>query len=150
LCGGDLYRFDHRSRRVAMEICASPSRDFRAEARPDRAGSPANFARRFSIFLGAELTYDNYLDYCSVEGVEPATSPLRIGTMSFVAPISANFEWASILGGFAGFPVLDRGAGIQESGVDAVFDRVRSVPVIASRRARSHVEDAACGEDGEG
>ena len=69
-----FHRFDHRSRRVAMENLrvAFPRLSERKRDLIAR-GSARNFARTFLDFFWAQnLTYDNYRDYCTVEGVEAA------------------------------------------------------------------------------
>ncbi len=131
-CAAALFhRFDHRSRRVAMENLrvAFPRLSERKRDLIAR-GSARNFARTFLDFFWAQnLTYDNYRDYCTVEGVEAAhLSHYESGSHVICCAHYGNFEWASILGGFAGYQSLIVAQEFKNPALDPIFNRIRCVP----------------------
>lgn len=125
-----FYRFDARSRRVALENLRAAFPGL-SERRRDliARGAARNFARTFlDLFWARNLTVDNYRDYCVMIGFEAleASRVLANGSILCCAHFG-NFEWASIVTGFAGLPTLIVAQEFKNPGLDAVFNGARGV-----------------------
>ena len=92
-------------------------------------GAARNVARTFlDLFWARNLTAENFQRYCDVEGLEAAMKRRQEpGGFIVCCAHYGNFEWASILGGFAGF----RGAAIAQEfknqRLEEIFSRARAV-----------------------
>ncbi len=130
LAGAAFYRFDARSRRVALENlrCAFPKlsasrRDLLAR------GSARNFARTFlDLFWARNLTPANWRRFMVVEGADAVrASRARHGGSIMCSAHFGNFEWASLATGFEGEPRLVSAQEFKNARLDAVFSGLREI-----------------------
>ena len=125
-----FYRFDARSRRVALENLRAAFPGLSAQRRDLIArGAARNFARTFlDLFWARNLTADNYRNYCTIEGFEAVeASRARANGSILCCAHFGNFEWASLVTGFAGLPTLIVAQEFKNPGLDAIFNGARAV-----------------------
>ncbi|OAI43036.1 hypothetical protein AYO41_00530 [Verrucomicrobia bacterium SCGC AG-212-E04] len=130
-CAGALfYRFDARSRRVAQENLRAAFPGL-SERRRDliARGAARNFARTFlDLFWARNLTAANYQRHCAMVGFEEVlASRTRANGSILCCAHFGNFEWASLVTGFAGLPTLIVAQEFKNAGLDAIFNGARAI-----------------------
>lgn len=124
-----FHRFDARSRRVALENLRAAFPEL-SERRRDliARGAARNFARTFlDLFWARNLTAENYQRYCTMEGFEGVeASRIRANGSILCCAHFGNFEWASLVTGFAGLPTLIVAQEFKNPGLDAIFNDARA------------------------
>ncbi len=128
--GAAYYRFDARSRRIALENlrCAFPRLSPRRREILAR-GAARNFARTFlDLFWARNLTPANWREYALVEGAAGfhATRAQFEGSIGCCIHYG-NFEWASIATGFEGIRSLIVAQEFKNSRLDPLFNGLREI-----------------------
>ena len=92
-------------------------------------GAARNLARTFlDLFWARNLTAKNYRGVCTPDGLEAALKSKETpGGFVICCAHNGNFEWASILGGFAGFSAGIIAQEFKNPRIDAIINGARIV-----------------------
>ncbi len=127
--GSLFYRFDRRSRRVALDnlrLALGDQFDPAARQRIARQ-SFKNFARAMlDLFWAANLTPDNYTRHIKlVDFHHVFDSHRQHGGMIYLSLHAGSHEWVSLTGGFIGLPASMVALDFKNPSLDAVFRQAR-------------------------
>ena len=127
--GNLFYRFDRRSRAVALDnlrLTLSATHAPTAREQIARA-SFRNFARAMlDLFWARNLSYENYSRYLRVEGAQETRAVhARHGGVVFLALHAGSHEWVALSPGFVGVPSTMVALPFKNEALDAVFHRAR-------------------------
>ncbi len=127
--GNLFYRFDRRSRAVALEnLRLSLGATFDDARREQIArASFRNFARAMlDLFWARNLTPSNFEKYIKVENFGVIREAhARHGGVIFLALHAGSHEWVSLTSGFVGMPSSMVALDFKNPSLDAVFRRAR-------------------------
>ena len=123
------YRFDRKTRRVALEnlrLTLGESLDAEARERVARA-SFLNFARTMiDLFWARNLNAGNYEYYLKPRGFEAAQAVYKEHkSIIFLVLHYGTYEWLSLTGGFVGLPVWIVSLDFKNSLLTELFREVR-------------------------
>lgn len=127
--GALYYRFDHKTRRVALENLRLTLGDTLDAAERERVARASflNFARAMlDLFWARNLTPENYTRFLKLEGFEHAYKVQREhGSILFLAIHHGSQEWTHLAGGFTGFNLSFVALDFKNPALESVFRRAR-------------------------
>ncbi len=129
--GSVAYRFDSRGRAVALaNLAVAFSEKYSPREREKIAQkSYRGFARTMlNLFWSPRVNAKNFQKYMTLDGGEVLEKLRAEGRGAIMMCIhQENFEWASLAGGFCGFPGMIVTEDFKNPLLDAVFRRLRQV-----------------------
>ena len=127
--GNGFYRFDRRSRAVALDnlrLTLGGTLDARQREVVARA-SFRNFARAMlDLFWARNLTRERFTDYLKLENFGPVhEAHARHGGIIFLSLHAGSHEWVAMTSGFIGAPSSMVALPFKHAALDEVFRRAR-------------------------